>query len=299
MKGVGLLAVLLTVLLCLLSCGGGSQGQPDAAADARDEEPVAGGDDGGAGTDLGNGDQTDSGTGDAADQTPDTGSSDEALDGGEADGSTPTDEPPVFDPDPVIFVHGINGSSADNAVMRQWLIEDGWPAERVFTLDYPDPSWGCNVDNADFLATVVQTVLAQTGKPRVDIVAHSMGGLSSRYFVKNLGGQELVNTFVTMGTMHHGLLPPCLSPLDVCVWKEICATGEFISQLNADPATPGQLRWVSMFGTADQDIPNASSTLDGAENISFEGISHYGPTGLTEAPVVYAEVKRVLQYPAW
>jgi triacylglycerol lipase len=280
---VVLAAVLAAVLLpsALIGCGGAGA-SPDAAIDSSSDD--------GAGDDAGD---------DAADPEPDAGPPDGAADGGEPDGSPDTDDPPAFDPDPVIFVHGINGGSADNAVMRQRLIDDGWPADRVITLDFPDPSWGCNVDNAAFLAALVQDVLSRTGKARVDIVAHSMGGLSSRYYIKNLGGQDRVNTFATLATMHHGLTSPCWSPFDVCVWKEVCSTGEFIAQLNADPATPGQLRWVSMFGTADEDVPNDSSTLEGAENISFPGLSHYGPTGMTEAPEVYAEVKRVLQYPAW
>ena len=204
-------------------------------------------------------------------------------------------------PRPVLLVHGVNGSSADFDVMVERLIDDGWPEELVFVFDAADPSWGCNLDNAKAIASLVDEIQTTTGHDRIDLVAHSMGTLSTRYFVKNLGGAELVNTYVTLGGPHHGLASPCWAPdfLGVCVWQELCETGEYVTQLNADPATPGELNWVSMYGTADASIPNASSILDGAENIAFEGVEHFGPNGLLEVLDVYAEVKRVLEYPCW
>lgn len=200
---------------------------------------------------------------------------------------------------PVIFVHGVNGSSANYKVMIQRLVADGWPKNLLFTIDFADPKWGCNLANAKTVQSVVKQVLVKTGHARVDLVAHSMGTLSTRYFMKNLGGHKLVDTYVTLGGMHHGLMPPCLSPLDVCVWKELCSTGPFMTQLNKAPATPGKSRWVSIYGTADTTVPNSSSKLTGAENIQVKGVAHSGATGLLEHKDAYAQVKRVLQYPPW
>jgi len=202
-------------------------------------------------------------------------------------------------PRPVILVHGVNGSSADYATMIARLQADGWPADWLFAFDAADPKWGCNVDNAAAIQQLVAHAMAVTGQPRVDLVAHSMGTLSSRYYVKNLGGQTQVNTYVTLGGMHHGLSSPCWNPLPICVWNELCQSGEFITELNADPATPGNLNWVSIYGTADETVPNESSYLEGAENIALEGIEHDGPNGLQERLEAYEEVRRVLQYPCW
>ncbi len=202
---------------------------------------------------------------------------------------------------PVILVHGVNGSSENFAVMKQRLLQDGWPANYIYSFDAADPEWGCNLDNASAIQALVKQAMDATCQPRVDLVAHSMGTLSSRYFIKNLGGAGLVNTYVTLGGMHHGLLSACFAPdfLGVCVWQEICQWGDFVKQLNEDPATPGPCNWVSIFSTADETISADSSTLEGAENIQFEGVAHDGETGLLQDPSVYAEVKRVLQYPCW
>ncbi len=199
---------------------------------------------------------------------------------------------------PVLFVHGVNGSSADFEALAARLVADGWPMEFLFFFDAEDPSWGCNMDNAAVIDLLADQVMDQTCEPRIDLVAHSMGTLSSRWFVKNLGGTELVNVYATIGGMHHGLLSPCFAPdfLGVCVWQEICEWGDMVTQLNEPPATPGELAWVSIYGTADETIPNDSSHLEGAENIVIEGATH---VGLLDHDEAYAELRRVLEYPCW
>lgn len=199
--------------------------------------------------------------------------------------------------DPVVFVHGINGSSEDFKVMIGRFILDGWPQDRLSAIDYPDPSLGCNVDNAETLRQHVQSFLAQTGAKKFDLVAHSMGSLSSRKFVRDLGGAAVVSTFVTLGGPHHGIASACLNPIDMCPTKELCATKPFLTALNTAPLTPGPAIWVSMFSHADKTVPWESSPIDGAENIPFDGIDHDGANGLLERPEVYAQVKRVIQYP--
>jgi triacylglycerol lipase len=208
------------------------------------------------------------------------------------------DAPVVVDaaplPDPVLFIHGINGSAADWDALKARLIAAGWPADRMMARTFPDPSWGCNLDNAALIKTWADELKASTGATRIDMVIHSMGALSSRYFMKNFGGAGEVGTYVSLGGMHHGLFPPCLSPLDVCVWKEICSTNPFVAGLDAAPAIPGPARWVSIYSTGDTTMPNASSQLDGAENIVVSGLTH---TGLLDDGPVAAEVMRVLVYP--
>lgn len=197
---------------------------------------------------------------------------------------------------PVLFVHGINGSSADFAALRQRMIADGWDDSRMFVVDFADPSWGCNVDNAAQIAARVDAILAQTGATSLQVVAHSMGSLSSRHYLKSLGGTSKVTTYVTLGGMHHGLSSSCSPdfPGKPCVWSELCESGAFIAALNAAPATPGDLWWASIYGTADTTVPNASSPIEGAENVSVEGVDHMG---LLDDATTFAHVRRILGYP--
>eukprot|EP00741_Cyanophora_paradoxa_P023732 tig00021616_g22923.t1 len=44
----------------------------------------------------------------------------------------------------------------------------------------------------------------EIGAPRVNIIAHSMGGLDSRYFISRLDGGDLVSSLTTIATPHRG-----------------------------------------------------------------------------------------------
>lgn len=199
------------------------------------------------------------------------------------DALAPDAAPPAIDappPDrvPILFIHGVNGSAANFDAMVTRFEDLGWPAGSLMARTFDDPEWGCNVDNAATIATWVAELEAATGAPQIDIVAHSMGTLSSRYFIKNLGGTAQARTYVTLGGMHHGLDSSCSPdfPLKPCIWSEICSTGAFVTQLDEAPATPGPTRWISIYGSADETIPESSSMLTGAENIRVEGADHMG-----------------------
>jgi len=58
---------------------------------------------------------------------------------------------------------------------------------------------------AERLSDIVEIVLHHTGKDKVIIVSHSMGGLVSRDYIKNYGGKDKVYKLVTIGTPNHGV----------------------------------------------------------------------------------------------
>lgn len=199
-----------------------------------------------------------------------------------------------FTIDGIVFVHGINGSKNDWTPMIDRFVADGWPMNRLVANTYQDPRFGCNDSNATQLQTWVNQ-LHQAGAQHVAVVAHSMGGLSSRYYLKDLMGTQNVEVFTTLGTMHHGLSTPCLNPLPVCVWQQLCQTGMFITDLNAPPATPGPTKWTSIFSDSDDTVPMMSSQLMGATNILVPGLEHDGPNGLQSSAVVYQHVLDTLR----
>lgn len=211
-------------------------------------------------------------------------------------GSAPVGDPAAKSAAPidgVVFVHGINGSAADWAVMVERFKADGWPEDRLIANSFTDPEWGCNTLNAAQLASWVDE-LRHRGATRIAIVAHSMGGLSSRYFMKNFANDD-VAVFTTLGTMHHGLRSPCFSPVPVCVWKELCSSGSFIRELNTAPATPGPARWTSIFSDADETVPASSSELEGATNVLVPGLAHSGANGLQDSEAVFRVVVGTLR----
>lgn len=53
-------------------------------------------------------------------------------------------------------------------------------------------------------ARVLTDAIAALPYPRVDLIAHSLGGLDARYALAKLGLAERVRSLVTIGTPHHG-----------------------------------------------------------------------------------------------
>jgi triacylglycerol lipase len=54
------------------------------------------------------------------------------------------------------------------------------------------------------LAGQIDAILAETGAAKVDIIAHSMGGLDARHLISVLGYGDRVATLITLGTPHRG-----------------------------------------------------------------------------------------------
>ncbi len=199
---------------------------------------------------------------------------------------------------PVIFIHGFMGSAGQFNKMRQHLIANQWPPEYLFSIQYSDTS-GSNVDNANELGDFVDLVLQLTGKDKVDIVAHSMGGLSSRYYIKNniKGGGGKVANYVSLGSPHHGtvttyfkelvrLLPWYISlPVGYLMpdgVNEMEPGSSFLNALNSGDETPNgtdpymKVLYTCVWSDADVTVPpvNKTSELKGARNLKVEGVSH-------------------------
>ncbi len=62
------------------------------------------------------------------------------------------------------------------------------------------PAIGSIAERAEHLARAVRSIEA----PRVNIIAHSMGGLDARYAITRLGLGKKVASLTTIGTPHHG-----------------------------------------------------------------------------------------------
>jgi len=122
---------------------------------------------------------------------------------------------------PVVFVHG-NGRDASDwdepgQSVRARFRAAGYGAHALWALSYNGRGGGaftaCRTDNArnvPDLAAFLQAVLAYTGAPRVDVVAHSLGVTLTRATLKAhpaLAGK--VGAFVAIAGPNHGT-PLCL-----------------------------------------------------------------------------------------
>jgi len=188
--------------------------------------------------------------------------------------------------DPIIFVHGLSGSASG---WDDWVADfeaDGYSSSELFAWSY---DWTqSNVTTASQLATEVKSVLAQTGASKVDIVGHSMGTLSARYFLKNLSGTSYVDHFVSVAGVNHGT-----SIASLCGWlytscKEMQTGSSFLTALNSGDETPGSVSYAAYWSDCDEAInPDTSAELSGATNVDVGCISH---TDMNNDHGVYEQV---------
>lgn len=164
---------------------------------------------------------------------------------------------------PVLLVHGFRGSPGAFDTMAARLTRGG---REVYAIALPGQD---NIVNA----RAIRDFAAAHHLRRVDVVAHSMGGLSSRWFVKYLRGNVSVAHYVALGTPQYGLWATCPAPPDF--GGQMCPDGAFLSKLNRGDDTPGTTKYISIFSTDDGLVPASSSRLDGgACLVRDHGVTH-------------------------
>jgi len=138
----------------------------------------------------------------------------------------------------------------------------------------------------------VQALCAAAGAPQVVIVAHSMGGLVARAWMRT-HGHARVARLVTLGTPHHGTALARLGLGQNAVQMRLEGTGKPSDWLRllADSEDATARALVTSIYTHHDNIvsPQTSSVLPGARNVEFGGIGH---VALGANPRVLAQVMR-------
>ncbi|HEY9376238.1 MAG TPA: alpha/beta fold hydrolase [Jiangellaceae bacterium] len=174
---------------------------------------------------------------------------------------------------PIVMVHGIADNRTTFTVMRRALRRRGF--ERVVSVDY---GW---------LATDLRTLAARlgaevgrvcnrTGYERVNVVAHSMGGLVARYYVQRLGGHAKVRTLVTLGTPHAGTRWAAGLPHPLL--RQLRPGSRFLAELAA-PSPGCRTRFVVVWSDLDQVVvPHSNARLRHVDldvrEIAVHGVGH-------------------------
>ncbi|WP_411104215.1 esterase/lipase family protein [Streptomyces sp. cmx-4-9] len=188
-------------------------------------------------------------------------------------------------PDPVVFVHGWNSDGSTWQTMADRFRADGWPAGHLDQWTY-----NANQSNATVavqLAEEIDRVLDATGAGTVDVVTHSMGALSSRYYLKNLGGAAKVDAWVSLAGPNHGTETARWCGGAPCI--EMRPGSDFLATLNSGDETPGTPRYATWGSPCDSVInPADSVALDGAAHTTTACLDH---SGLRTDRRVYEEVK--------
>ncbi|TMK59139.1 MAG: triacylglycerol lipase [Actinobacteria bacterium] len=191
--------------------------------------------------------------------------------------------------DPILFVHGyVESASLWNTMIGRFE-KDGYPKSYLSAYSY-NTSQSNKID-AEEVKSKVESLLKTTGATKVDIIAHSMGSLNSRYYIKNLGGEAKVDDWVSLGGPNHGTETANFCFSASCVEMRVGST--FLKELNATDETPGAVSYGTWWSPCDEIInPDSSVALSGATNTQTACISH---TALTTDETVYKQVREFVK----
>lgn len=167
----------------------------------------------------------------------------------------------------VIVVHGLFASEITMRPLRNALTEAGIPTLAP-SLKPADGSVGIDI-LAQELKKFLDTRLAPNAP--IQIVAHSMGGLVSQYYLEKLGGNQRCRGLYTLATPHHGTMLAHLHPGPAGRQMEIGSP--FLQDLLGHSRT----RYPITCYRSSTDVvilPNESSTLTHATNLKFTTPGH-------------------------
>ena len=176
----------------------------------------------------------------------------------------------------MVFVHGLGGSPGNFMLMRSYFRFQG--RSRTYTIRFSGdgslPAMATRL--RAFIARVVERN-ALSPREKVDVVAHSMGGVVARLALEDPGTARRVATLVTLGTPHQGT--------HAARWgntrhvRALRPGSPVMDRLVAQVPWRRRRGWprlVAFWSPADLLLlPATTACVDGAENVEMPGFTHY------------------------
>jgi len=182
----------------------------------------------------------------------------------------------------VVFVHGLATNRSGFFPLQAYLRLQGHDRQLAFNYR----SAGSIERQARRLKVAIDE---SVGGGRIDLVAHSLGGLVSRCYLQLLGGARRVDRLITLGTPHHGTHAANFLPSAFV--RQLLPDSAFLQYLNAHPV-PERLRATSIVAGRDLLIqPVDSARCPFGEHVVFEDLGH---VELLFRPRVFSEIARRL-----
>lgn len=173
---------------------------------------------------------------------------------------------------PVLLVHGYVCNRGFWAPLSRQLAQAGVVHGAV---DLEPVNAGID-DMVPLVERAIAELLALAGGEQVVIVAHSMGGLVARAYLRRHGSAQVARV-ITLGTPHHGT---ALAKLAVgSNARQMSRPGgqpnAWLAQLDADESPQTRALITSIYSQHDNIVaPQDSALLPGARNSAYAGLGH-------------------------
>ncbi|MGC0417749.1 esterase/lipase family protein [Embleya sp. AB8] len=198
---------------------------------------------------------------------------------------------------PIVFVHGWHSDGGTWDHMANKAKEYGYGSDELYRFDYGRLSQTGNGSTpikslAKGLDAFIKKNNLRGRSPdgKIDIVAHSMGGLVSRAYLKQNEGHAATAHLVTYATPNHGTIlsyfcPPIVPICDEQA-REMDAGSGFLRWLNSGTETPGNTRYATFRSNVGDEpmTPPATywcdKTVVGVDEDGEKSLVHSGRTSI-------------------
>lgn len=104
---------------------------------------------------------------------------------------------------PILLVHGMG--FRDNKWLSYWGRIPKYLEEIGCRIYFGHQDSNADIQtNGKYLFERILQIIEESGSPKVNIIAHSKGGLDCRYAISTLGAGDKVASLTTISTPHHG-----------------------------------------------------------------------------------------------
>ena len=173
---------------------------------------------------------------------------------------------------PVLLVHGYVCNGGYWTKLSRQLAQAGI-VHKAIDLEPIDASIDGYVTQVE---QALQALCTLTGSERAIIVAHSMGGLVARAWLRHYGAARAAR-IITIGTPHHGtVLANLAAGANARQMSRVDgAPSGWLAQLAASETPETRALITSIYSHHDNIVvPQSSAQLSGARNLAFGGIGH-------------------------
>ena len=106
---------------------------------------------------------------------------------------------------PVLFVHGAGFRDSIFGIQYWGRIPEYLRRRGISVYFGGTDAWGSVIGNAALLKKRITEILAASGAAKLNIIAHSRGGLETRYVISALSMENSIASVTTISTPHHGV----------------------------------------------------------------------------------------------
>jgi triacylglycerol esterase/lipase EstA (alpha/beta hydrolase family) len=208
--------------------------------------------------------------------------------------------------EPVLFIHGTSYTATQ---AWSWNYGKVLPPQGfdVCTVQLPDLARADIQVSAEYVVSAIRTIAGRSHS-KVDLVSFSQGPMEARWALKwwpDLRG--MVDDSIMLAAPNHGFragdvlcTPSCIAPF----WQ-MRVRSAFITALNRDDETPGDVSYTSVYSRTDQflqpTLPNdGTASLLGGTTIAVQDVCPARAVehiGMVSDALVYAVVMDALTHP--